>query len=240
MPEVQKRKANNSLENFIRENSEQGEPESRFELVSQRVLRIDVDGRVWLNLGAAIAFYGNLKFNRLPTLKAKKLTKMALREIAPLVFAEGKGRLYCAHIGWHIRTIRLSGETLNISTTELLAFEDSLDFEMSMIGSGVSLTSGGVVAAKLSGEGWFAIAVHGDPLVLPVTPDEPLNTDPHATVAWTEGLKPELRADLTWRSLIKHGGGEPFQIYFAGSGHVVVQPSEDPMKFTGKKLKSLL
>jgi uncharacterized protein (AIM24 family) len=40
--------------------------------------------------------------------------------------------------------------------------------------------------------------------------------------------------------LIGKGGGEAFQMHFAGSGEVVVQPSEDPAKFSYKKLKKLI
>ena len=34
------------------------------------MLRIDVDGGVWLKPGAAIAYRGNIRFERLPTLSA--------------------------------------------------------------------------------------------------------------------------------------------------------------------------
>jgi uncharacterized protein (AIM24 family) len=102
-----------------------------------------------------------------------------------LVEASGKGQLYCAKAGWHLRTIYLHNETLSISSNELIAFEKSLDFELELIGKGLSIATGGIVEVKISGAGWVAIGVHGDPLVLPVTQDRPLFTDPHATVAWT-------------------------------------------------------
>jgi uncharacterized protein (AIM24 family) len=238
--DAQQQKAAGSLESFIAENSDRSDPNSRFEKISARMLRIDVSGNVWLNLGTAIAYYGDLKFRRLPTLKTKNLKKLALREIIPFVGAEGKGRLYCAHQGWRLRTVRLSGETLNVAGNELLAFEDSLDFEIFMVGIGVSVTSGGIFGVRLSGEGSLAIAVHGDPLVLPVSSDEPLFTDPHATIAWTEGLTPTLKTDLTWHTWFAHGGGESFQMQFGGDGYVVVQPSQDPAKLSWKKLKKLL
>jgi uncharacterized protein (AIM24 family) len=85
----------------------------------------------------------------------------------------------------------------------------------------------------------MSLAVHGDPLVLPVTRESPLSTDPHATIAWTDGVTPTIKTDVTWRTLVARGGGEAFQIHFAGDGFVVIQPSEDPRRFSGKWLKKL-
>jgi len=105
----------------------------------------------------------------------------------------------------------------------------------------VSAAAGGIFTVRLQGNGKLAFAVHGDPLTMQVTPDNPVITDPHATLAWSGELEPELKTDLDWRSLFRHGGGEPFQMLFRGNGYVVVQPSEEPAKLTlGKKLKSLI
>ena len=240
MAETQKQMASNSLNDFIDQNRCTGSEGPGFSVIFERILRVDVDGKVWINLGSAIAHYGDLKFRRLPAFKTKNLSELMVNAVEPLVSAEGKGQLYCAHHGGHLRTVRLSGQSLNVSGDELLAFEDTLDFEMFMVEFDVSVTSGGLFGVKLSGEGSLAIAMHGDPLVLPVTPEAPLFTDPHATVAWTEGLKPTLKTDITWRTLLLHGGGETFQMQFEGDGFVVVQPSQDPLKFDGKKLKKLI
>jgi len=232
-------KVNHSLENFLKNNREE-DSNARCALVASRVLRADVDGGVWINAGAAIAHYGDLTFNRIPTVKTKNIKTMALRELVHLVEASGKGQLYCAKAGWHLRTIYLHNETLSISSNELIAFEKSLDFELELIGKGLSIATGGIVEVKISGAGWVAIGVHGDPLVLPVTQDRPLFTDPHATVAWTDGVIPTFSSDLTLRSLLLHGGKEDVQMRFEGEGFVVIQPAEDPARFTGKRLRKLL
>lgn len=234
--ELQKEKAS-PFADFPRDT---GSAEGKFVKASERIVRINVDGRALVKLGAGIAHYGDIKFNRLPPLKAKGLSEKLLRMVTPLVSVEGKGAVYCAKQGWRVRIVTLTGGTVNVAADELLAFEDSLEFDMFMVGVGVSLTSGGIFAIKLSGSGSLAIAVHGDPMVLPVTPGNDLRTDPHATVAWTEGLVPTLSTDLSWLSLIGKGGGEAFEMHFAGTGEVVVQPSEDAAKFTGKRLKKLL
>ena len=60
--------------------------------------------------GAAIAYRGQLLFERLPTLAARSLSDAAIREVSPLVRASGKGRLYCACRGLHVRPVRLDGD----------------------------------------------------------------------------------------------------------------------------------
>jgi uncharacterized protein (AIM24 family) len=168
-----------------------------------------------------------VRFERLPTIDAESLTDAALREMTPLVRAIGEGRLYCAHNGSHVRVLRLRGETVVVAWQELLAFEESLDFEMTLVGHGVSIAAGGLVMVKLSGHGALAIIAHGEPLTLPVAPDSPVSTDPHAALAWSGNLAPSLKTDLTWRSVLRHGGQQPFQMLFEGTGFVVVQPYKD-------------
>jgi uncharacterized protein (AIM24 family) len=223
-----------SLGRFLEETGETGEngmAGGRFENESARTVRIDVDGGVWLKPGAAIAYRGDIGFERLPTIDARSLKDAVLREAAPLVRAIGKGRLYCGHHGSHARVVRLGGEAICVAWEDLLAFEESLVFETTFVGHGVGIAAGGLVVVTLSGYGALAIATHGRPLTLPVAPGHPVCTDPHATLAWSAALTPALKTDLSWRSVFGHGGHEPVQMLFEGTGFVVVQPYEDPSRF---------
>jgi len=112
-----------------------------FERESERMLRIDVDGGVWLKPGAAVAYRGDIEFERLPTLEATSLADAAMRELAPLVRAIGKGRVYCGHRGEHVWPINLNGETMFVASPDLLAFEDSLSFEMMLLADGLSVAA---------------------------------------------------------------------------------------------------
>ena len=216
-----------SIERFLQNTAEKGAQGERFEQESERMLRIDVDGGVWLKPGAAIAYRGAVAFERLPTLGADSLKDAAFRELAPLVCAKGKGRLYCGRRGSHVRIIRLSGESITVSWDELLAFEQSLQFDPHFVAHGIGLAAGGLITMRLSGHGAFAIATHGEPLTLRVERDQPVSTDPHATIAWSGNLTPRLQTDLSWRSLFGHGGHEPVQMLFEGEGFVIVQPYEE-------------
>jgi uncharacterized protein (AIM24 family) len=234
-----------SIERLLRDTGEKAPSGQRFQRESDRMLRIEVDGGVWLKPGGAVAYRGQLAFERLPTLAARSVVAAAMREAAPLVRASGKGRLYCAYRGLHVRPVRLNGETIVVVSRDLLAFEESLSFKTTLVGHGVGVAAGGVTAVELSGHGALAVTAHGDPLTLSVTPDAPLSADPHATLAWSGSLSPSLKTDLTWRSVIRHGGAEPVQMRFEGTGFVAVQPYEHPSRFVIKfnpfaRIKSLI
>jgi len=219
-----------TLDAFVEDTCET-DAEGPFAYASARTLRIDVDGGVWLKPGAAIAYRGDLKFDRQPTFGAASARDAILREAAPVVRAHGQGRLYCASHGSHVRIVRLAGQALVVSWNDLLAIEESLTFTRSLVARGVGIAAGGLVAATICGHGALAISTHGRPLTMMVSPDHPVSTDPHATIAWSASLAPTLKTDLSWRSAIGHGGHEPFQMHFAGVGFVVVQPSEDASRF---------
>ena len=72
-----------------------------------------------------------------------------------------------------------------------------------------------------------AITTHGSPLTLRVTAAQPVFTDPNATVAWSGNLSPDLRTDISLRTLLGRGSGESIQMQFQGDGFVVVQPYEE-------------
>jgi uncharacterized protein (AIM24 family) len=226
-------KSADSLDRFLAATGEAIPGGQRFGNESARTLRIELDGGVWLKPGAAIAYRGEIAFERLPTIGARSVEEAIGREMAPLVRAVGTGRLYCGHHGAHARVVRLSGETLVVSCNDLLAFEETLAFNVSLVGHGVGIAAGGLMAVRLTGTGALAFAAHGQPLTLSVTPDHPVCTDPHATLAWSSSLTPALKTDLSWRSAFAHGGGEPVQMCFEGEGFVVVQPFEDPSRFGG-------
>lgn len=219
-----------SLAEFLSTTGERDQPGDVFELESSRMLEIHVTGRVWTKLGAAIAYRGDLKFIREGMMEGgvgKMLKRMVTGEVSPLTKVEGRGRLYCADAGKHISILRLAGETINVSGNDLLAFEDTVTYDITLIRRVAGMLAGGLFAVKLTGHGMVAITTHGSPLTLRVSAADPVSADPNATVAWSGDLAPELKTDLSFRSLVGRGGGESFQMLFRGDGFVVVQPYEE-------------
>jgi uncharacterized protein (AIM24 family) len=219
-----------SLADFVARTGERDNPGSVFELESPKMLEIHVNGRVWTKLGAAIAYRGNIKFVREGMLEGgmmKALMRAATGEMTPLSKAEGTGLLYVADSGKEVTIIRLNGESINVSGNDLLAFEDTVKYEITMIRRVAGMMSGGLFSVRLTGVGMVAITTHGHPLTLRVTSNDPVSTDPNATVAWSANLQPEIKTDISVKTLIGRGGGETFQMLFRGEGFVVVQPYEE-------------
>jgi uncharacterized protein (AIM24 family) len=90
-----------------------------------------------------------------------------------------------------------------------------------------ALASGGLFNIHLTGSGMVALTTHYEPITLKVEPGNPVITDPNATVAWSGGLKPQFRTDVSFRTFLGRGSGESFQMQFEGSGFVVIQPYEE-------------
>jgi uncharacterized protein (AIM24 family) len=73
----------------------------------------------------------------------------------------------------------------------------------------------------------LALTTHYDPVTLRVTPQQPVFTDPNATVAWSGNLTPEFKTDVSLKTFLGRGSGESLQMVFRGDGFVVIQPVEE-------------
>ena len=220
-----------SLADFVAATAERDQPGDVFELETDRMLEVNVRGRVWAKLGSMVAYRGRLTFKREGVLEGgfgKAFLKAVSGEMAPLVKIEGEGSAYLADQAKTITVLRLSaGEALNVSGNDLLAFEESVTYAITMHRRVSGMMAGGLFSARLSGSGLVAVMSHGRPLTLRVAPGAPVMTDPNATIAWSGDLQPELKSDVSFRTLLGRGGGETFQMVFSGTGFVVVQPFEE-------------
>lgn len=219
-----------SLNQFVSETAERDHPGDVFELESPKMLEAHINGLMWSKLGAMVAYRGNLTFKREGMLEkglGNALMKFVSGEMVPLSKIEGQGICYLADNAKNITILRLQGETLNVNGNDLLAFESTVDYKVTMHRRIAGMLSGGLFSVKLTGNGMVAIMSHGKPLTLRVTPNDPLFTDPNATVAWSGNLEPEFHMDTSFKTIIGRGGGETFKMGFRGDGFVVVQPFEE-------------
>jgi uncharacterized protein (AIM24 family) len=220
-----------SLQQFIRDTGERDRPGEVFELESKAMLEVHVNGRTWAKLGSMVAYRGDLKFVREGALEGglgKLVTKMVSGEQAPLVKIEGRGLAYLADQKKNISIIRLGpGDAISVNGNDLLAFEGTVSHQITMHRRVAGMLAGGLFSVRLTGPGMIAIMTHGDPLTLRVSPQDPVTTDPNATVAWSAHLEPHIKTDISFRTLLGRGGGEAFQMQFVGEGFVVVQPYEE-------------
>jgi uncharacterized protein (AIM24 family) len=219
-----------SLAEFVSKTSEKDRGEGFFELESSRMLEVNLSGMVWTKMGSMIAYDGMIKFTREGMLEhgiGKLLKKTLSGEGVRLTKAEGNGHLYLADNGKKVTILDLRNESIFVNGNDLLAFQDSVKWDIKMMRKITGMMAGGLFNIKLVGTGLIAITTHYDPLTLKVTPEEPVITDPNATVAWSGHLMPEFRTDVSLKSFFGRGSGESIQMEFKGDGFVVVQPFEE-------------
>ena len=146
------------------------------------MVRIDVDGFVWIKRGCVVAYHGDLRFHLEPVVQAEALrlasgpARSALkREAVPYSRAEGKGCLYLSNEGKYARVVRLENESIFAVSSDLLAFESTIDHQILMPG-GVGVLAGGLFVVRLSGTGAVAFSTHGEPMTMRVTAREEVST----------------------------------------------------------------
>ena len=194
------------------------------------MLEVNLSGMVWTKMGSMIAYDGMIKFTREGMLEhgiGKLLKKTLSGEGVRLTKAEGNGHLFLADNGKKVTILDLRNESIFVNGNDLLAFQDSVKWDIKMMRKITGMMAGGLFNIKLVGTGLIAITTHYDPLTLKVTPEEPVITDPNATVAWSGHLMPEFRTDVSLKSFFGRGSGESIQMEFKGDGFVVVQPFEE-------------
>ena len=219
-----------TIEEFIKATAQDASASEFFTLESPRMLEVNLDSLVWMKAGAMVAYVGQIKFTR-EGLLDKGLGTLLKRSVtgegAKLTKAEGRGRLYLADSGKTIQILKLQGEAIFVNGSDLLAFEPTIDWEISMMKKLAAVVSAGIFNVRLSGHGLIAITSHFEPITLRVEPGQPVRTDPHATIAWSGNLRPDFKADISLKSFFGRGSGESIQMEFAGDGFVVVQPYEE-------------
>lgn len=210
-----------SLDKFLFESEEVTSPDS-FVLQNSKTLKIHLNDEVYCRVGSMIAYQGNISFESTSGGVGKWLKKKLTGEGVPLMKAVGNGDLFLANQAADIMIIPLNGETLYVEGRNLLAFEKSVDWDITII-RGAGKISGGLFTCKLSGHGMVAVTSHGKPVAL----ETPCVVDPNAVIGWTSGTSPKIRTDINFKTLIGKSSGETFQLMFEGKGKVLVQPYEN-------------
>ncbi|MCB1024011.1 MAG: AIM24 family protein [Acidobacteria bacterium] len=219
-----------SINTFLNETAQDDNAREPFELENPYLLEVNLNGRVWAKLGSMIGYTGNVKFERQGIMEGglgKMFKKAVTGETNPLMKAEGQGRVYFADSGKKVRVLALENEMLYVNGNNVLAFEDSIQWDIKMMKRMAGIAAGGLFNMQLQGTGRIAITTHFDPITLAVTPDQPIYTDPNATIAWSSSLQPEIKTDISIKTFFGRGSGESFQLAFKGQGWVVLQPYEE-------------
>lgn len=219
-----------TVEEFVNATAQKEEEADKFELENPYVLEVNIQDLVWAKAGAMIGYTGAVKFTRERILEhgvGKMLKKMVSGEGASLMKIEGRGRVYLADRGKKVTILNLQGDEIVVNGNDLLAFEDGINWDITMMRRMAGMLAGGLFNVRLSGTGMVAITTHFDPITLRVKRPYAVRTDPNATVAWAGSLQPEIKTDVTLKTFLGRGSGESIQLEFLGTGWVVLQPYEE-------------
>ena len=219
-----------SIDEFVTQTQQKDKGQGVFELETQRILELNLNGSMWTKMGSMISYRGDVKFTREKILEqgiGNMLKKAVSGEGTRLTKAEGQGTVYLADSGKKITILNLAGESIFVNGNDLLAFEPSISYEIKMMKKMSAMMAGGLFNIRLQGSGMVAFTTHYDPITLMVTPDSPVVTDPNATVAWSGTLEPQIKTDVSLKTFFGRGSGVSIQTLYSGNGFVVIQPFEE-------------
>ena len=219
-----------SIDEFLNATVQKERGEGTFELESPHLLEVNLNGRVWSKMGAMVGYLGNVTFKREGLLEhglGTLMKKMVTSEGMSLMKMDGRGKVYLADHGKRVHILNLNNETIYVNGNDVLALEDTVQWEIKMMRRVAGMLAGGLFNVRLSGTGLVAITTHYEPLTLKVRAQVPVFTDPNATVAWSGSLEPEVVTNFTMGTFLGRGSGESIQLKFQGNGWVVLQPFEE-------------
>ncbi len=219
-----------TIEDFVQATQQQDLGQGLFELESERMLELNLNGTLWTKMGSMIAYRGDVKFTREGILEqgiGTLLKKAISSEGARLTKVSGQGKVYLADSGKKVTILKLANEAIYLNGNDLLAFEPSVSYKIEMMKKMAGILAGGLFNIRLEGTGMVAFTTHYDPITLVATPENPVVTDPNATVAWSANLQPQLKTDVSIKTFFGRGSGESIQARFCGNGFVVIQPYEE-------------
>ncbi|MFE6752180.1 AIM24 family protein [Streptomyces sp. NPDC057684] len=189
-------------------------------------IRYVVDGDLMARQGAMVAYRGNLQFERKGQGMGGMLKRAVTGEGLPLMTVRGQGEAWFAHEAQNCFIVDVEpGEALTVNGRNVLCFDSTLSYEIKTV-KGAGISGGGLFNSVFTGQGRLGLVCEGNPLVIPVSPQQPVFVDTDAVVGWTAHLNTSLHRSQSIGSMIRGGSGEAVQLKLEGEGYVVVRPSE--------------
>ncbi|MCX4547443.1 AIM24 family protein [Streptomyces sp. NBC_01387] len=211
---------------FQTENMAQQATAPGMTLQNAKSIKYAVNGDMLARQGAMIAFRGNLQFERKGQGIGGLLKRAVTGEGLPLMSVTGQGEAWFAHEAANCFIVDVEqGDQLTINGRNVLCFDSTLSYEIKTVkGSGIA--GGGLFNSLFSGYGKLGLICEGNPIVIPVTPQQPVYVDTDAVVGWSAHLQTSLHRSQSIGSMIRGGSGEAVQLMLQGEGFVIVRPSE--------------
>jgi uncharacterized protein (AIM24 family) len=177
-----------------------------------------------------VAYQGDVKFEHAGSGGMGKFLKKAVTgEGQRLMKMEGTGEVFLADQAQDIHIVKIENDTLTVNGPNLLAFDAGIEWDIKRVEGASGVMGGGLYNTQLSGTGAIAILSDGPPMLIQMD-GTPTFADPQSAITWSSGVTTSIKTDVNIKNLIGKGSGESIQMGFAGTGWVLIQPSEGVIK----------
>ncbi|GAU65341.1 tellurite resistance protein [Streptomyces sp. NBRC 110611] len=196
---------------------------------NSRLIRADLgaDGQpVLARQGSMVLYQGKVDFGYKGAGFRGRIVGNATGQEMQLMRCTGQGQVFFADNSAHVHPIELQGDAICVSAESVLAFDESLQYEVRRI-EGHGIPGGALFTMQFQGTGTIVVKTHGTPVVLPVTPTT--FADANAVVAWSAGAQVIISSQVSLRRHAYPGhSGETVNLQFRGApgNFIVVQPYE--------------
>ncbi|WP_328553561.1 MULTISPECIES: TerD family protein [unclassified Streptomyces] len=196
---------------------------------NKKLIRVDlgIGGQpVLARQGSMVLYQGKVDFSYKGAGFAGRLVGSATGQEMQLMRCTGQGQVFFAENATHVHPIELQGDAICVSAESVLAFDESLQYEVRRI-EGHGIPGGALFTMQFQGTGTIVVKTHGAPVVLPVTPTT--FADCNAVVAWSAAAQVIVSSQVRMRRNAYAGDtGESVNLQFraAPGNFVVVQPYE--------------
>ncbi|MGW3498434.1 AIM24 family protein [Streptomyces sp. NPDC001020] len=193
---------------------------------NSKSIRYVVNGEMLARQGSMVAYRGNLQFERRGQGVGGMFKRVVTGEGLPLMAVRGQGEAWFAHEAQNCFIVEVEpGDKFTVNGRHVLCFDATLSYEIRTV-KGSGITSGGLFNSVFTGRGRLGLICEGSPLVIPVSPQQPVYVDTDAVVGWTARLHTSLHRSQSIGSMLRGGSGEAVQLKLEGEGFVVVRPRE--------------
>ncbi|WP_327190518.1 TerD family protein [Streptomyces xinghaiensis] len=201
----------------------------RWTLQSRQLVRVDLgadDRPVLARQGSMVLYQGKVDFGYRGAGFAGRVVGNATGQEMQLMRCTGRGQVFLAEDAAEIHPIELQGDAICVSAENVLAFDESLQYEVRRI-EGHGIPGGALFTMLFQGTGTVVVKTRGTPVVLPVTPTT--FADSNAVVAWSAASQVIISSQVRLRRNAYPGhSGETVNLQFRGApgNFIVVQPYE--------------
>ncbi|MEU4682128.1 TerD family protein [Streptomyces xinghaiensis] len=201
----------------------------RWTLQSRQLVRVDLgadDRPVLARQGSMVLYQGKVDFGYKGAGFAGRVVGNATGQEMQLMRCTGRGQVFLAEDAAEIHPIELQGDAICVSAENVLAFDESLQYEVRRI-EGHGIPGGALFTMLFQGSGTVVVKTRGTPVVLPVTPTT--FADSNAVVAWSAASQVIISSQVRLRRNAYPGhSGETVNLQFRGApgNFIVVQPYE--------------